>query len=163
MIFLVHMWSLNFTYLFLQIEDIRTKGRDMIQPKAELVREQMAPIRTCAEKMSRKWHSSGENEANGNPIVQQLSKHFLERDAMGFYMAVVAEHYPHWRGGGSDVCWRKAGFVGLEARSSLGEAANGGHGGKSNFIRTCYGYGRQGHIGALPIVKFLKSRGGSMV
>ncbi|MQM00546.1 hypothetical protein Taro_033284 [Colocasia esculenta] len=59
--------------------DIRTKGRDLFQPRAELVREQMAPVRVWAENMSRKWKPSREKEVKDHPIVQQLQK-ILGRD-----------------------------------------------------------------------------------
>ncbi|KAK3040430.1 hypothetical protein RJ639_028679 [Escallonia herrerae] len=37
-------------------DDIRTKGKDIVQPKFEIVGEQFGPLRTWAEGMSKKWH-----------------------------------------------------------------------------------------------------------
>ncbi|OAY79211.1 hypothetical protein ACMD2_00055 [Ananas comosus] len=60
-------------------DDIRTKGRDVIQPGADVLREQMIPLRTWAEKMSRKWHFQQGKEAKERTIVKELSKAFGAR------------------------------------------------------------------------------------
>ncbi|XP_020244347.1 uncharacterized protein LOC109822540 [Asparagus officinalis] len=61
----------------LQIEnanDIRTKGKDLIQPGANILREQIVPLRTWVENMSRKWHIEGGGEVKEKSIVKELSK-----------------------------------------------------------------------------------------
>ncbi|XP_058081126.1 uncharacterized protein LOC131229244 [Magnolia sinica] len=56
-------------------DDIRTKVRDLLQPKFEMVNEQLIPLREWAGNMSRKWHFEGEDEAKEKPvIIKELSK-----------------------------------------------------------------------------------------
>lgn len=55
-------------------DDIRTKGKDLIQPGADILKEQMVPLRAWAENMSRKWRFEGGGEAKEKSIVKELSK-----------------------------------------------------------------------------------------
>ncbi|RWR83016.1 Coiled-coil domain-containing protein 21, putative isoform 2 [Cinnamomum micranthum f. kanehirae] len=56
-------------------EDFRAKGRELLQPRFEAIREQVGPLRDWAEQMSRKWHYKGEEEAKEKPIIiRELSK-----------------------------------------------------------------------------------------
>ncbi|KAH7688896.1 hypothetical protein IHE45_03G060000 [Dioscorea alata] len=61
----------------LQINDVdnfRTKGKDLLLPGAEKVREQVGPLRTWAENMSRKWHVKGDESTKEKSIIKELSK-----------------------------------------------------------------------------------------
>ncbi|KAM0941751.1 hypothetical protein DsansV1_C16g0141981 [Dioscorea sansibarensis] len=63
----------------LQINDmdnIRKKGKDLLLPGAERVREQVGPLRIWAEKMSRKWHVEENETTREKSIVKELSKVF---------------------------------------------------------------------------------------
>ncbi|XP_057955952.1 uncharacterized protein LOC131149498 [Malania oleifera] len=55
-------------------DDIRTKGRDLVQPKVEMFREQLIPLRTWADNMSRKWHLERGEDAKEKPMMKELSK-----------------------------------------------------------------------------------------
>ncbi|KAF3329112.1 hypothetical protein FCM35_KLT06190 [Carex littledalei] len=56
-------------------DDIRTKGRDAIQPRVDKLKEQMSPFRSWVENMSRRWHvEEGNKEAKENPLIKELSK-----------------------------------------------------------------------------------------
>ncbi|KAF8391592.1 hypothetical protein HHK36_023898 [Tetracentron sinense] len=55
-------------------DDFRTKGRDLVQPKIEMVREQLIPLRIWAENTSKKWHFEREEEIKERPIIKELSK-----------------------------------------------------------------------------------------
>ncbi|KAA8524731.1 hypothetical protein F0562_011154 [Nyssa sinensis] len=55
-------------------DDIRTKGKDLVQPKIEMVREQLIPLRTWAEDMSKKWHLEKEEDIKEKPLIKELSK-----------------------------------------------------------------------------------------
>jgi len=57
-------------------DDIRTKGKDLFQPKLESMKEQVEPLRTWAENMSKKWHieNEGGNTIKEKPILKELSK-----------------------------------------------------------------------------------------
>ncbi|XP_077211501.1 coiled-coil protein [Tasmannia lanceolata] len=62
------------------IDDIRTKGRDMLQPRSEMIREQLIPLRGWAENMSRKCRFEGEEGTKEKlAIVKELSKRFGPR------------------------------------------------------------------------------------
>ncbi|EOX93296.1 hypothetical protein QUC31_004058 [Theobroma cacao] len=62
------------TALHLGSDDIRTKGKDLVQPKLEMIREQLSPIRTWAENMSKKWNLEREEAIKEKPIIKELSK-----------------------------------------------------------------------------------------
>ncbi|KAJ9170044.1 hypothetical protein P3X46_018180 [Hevea brasiliensis] len=57
-------------------DDIRTKGKDLVQPKFDIIREQLVPLKTWAEDTSKKWHLSREEDIKEKPIVKELSKFF---------------------------------------------------------------------------------------
>lgn len=57
------------------VDDVRTKGKDAVQPQADMIREQIAPLRRWAEDMSRKWHFKGDKEAKEKSIIiRELSR-----------------------------------------------------------------------------------------
>lgn len=60
-------------------EDIYAKVRDFAQPTHMTVREQVAPLRTWAENMSRKWHIEREDDIKQKPMMKELSKTFGRR------------------------------------------------------------------------------------
>ncbi|KAK8918255.1 hypothetical protein KSP39_PZI021113 [Platanthera zijinensis] len=63
----------------LQIENtdhIRSKGRDLIQPRVEVIREQLIPLRFWVEHISKKWHVEGESRVKEKPVIRELSKVF---------------------------------------------------------------------------------------
>ncbi|KAJ3694914.1 hypothetical protein LUZ60_000291 [Juncus effusus] len=43
-------------------EDIKTRGRDAIQPRIDMVKERMGPVRTWAKNISRKWRVEGNRQ-----------------------------------------------------------------------------------------------------
>ncbi|KNA09906.1 hypothetical protein SOVF_149260 [Spinacia oleracea] len=55
-------------------DDIRTKGKDLLQPKFETAKEQLAPLRNWAETTSKKWHHKNEQDIKERPIIMELSK-----------------------------------------------------------------------------------------
>ncbi|KAK8569017.1 hypothetical protein V6N13_106891 [Hibiscus sabdariffa] len=55
-------------------DDIRTKGKDMVQPRFEMIRAQLLPLRAWAENMSKKWHLEREEAIKEKPIIKELSK-----------------------------------------------------------------------------------------
>ncbi|KAF8043159.1 hypothetical protein BT93_A1489 [Corymbia citriodora subsp. variegata] len=57
-------------------EDIFIKVRDFAQPTYGSVREQVAPLRTWAENMSKKWHIEREEDIKQKPMMKELSRTF---------------------------------------------------------------------------------------
>ncbi|KAF9608013.1 hypothetical protein IFM89_004894 [Coptis chinensis] len=55
-------------------DDIKTKGRDLIQPKFETIREQLNPLRIWAKKMSAEWHVEKKEAVKDSPLAKELSK-----------------------------------------------------------------------------------------
>ncbi|KAF5204314.1 Coiled-coil protein [Thalictrum thalictroides] len=55
-------------------DDIKTKGRDLVHPKFENMKEQLVPLRIWAENKSKKWHFEREEEVKDNLLVKELSK-----------------------------------------------------------------------------------------
>ncbi|KAL8223724.1 hypothetical protein R6Q57_019199 [Mikania cordata] len=55
-------------------DDIRTKGRDIVQPKFESIKEQVAPLRTWAEDVANKWHMKKEEDIKEKPLIKELSR-----------------------------------------------------------------------------------------
>ncbi|VVA90040.1 unnamed protein product [Arabis nemorensis] len=56
-------------------DDIRTKGKDLFQPKLESMKEQVEPLRTWAGNMSKKWHfENNDGTIKEKPILKELSK-----------------------------------------------------------------------------------------
>ncbi|KAL6861322.1 hypothetical protein ACP4OV_017022 [Aristida adscensionis] len=57
------------------VDDVRAKGKDALRPRADMIRDQIAPLRTWAEEMSQKWHFEGDKEAKEkSDIIRELSK-----------------------------------------------------------------------------------------
>ncbi|KAK9284828.1 hypothetical protein L1049_024006 [Liquidambar formosana] len=55
-------------------DDIRTKGRDLVRPKFEVVKEHVIPLKNWAENMSKKWHLERQEDVKEKPIIKELSK-----------------------------------------------------------------------------------------
>lgn len=55
-------------------DDIRTKGKDIIQPKLESIKEQVAPLRTWAEDVAKKWHMEKNEDIKEKPLIKELSR-----------------------------------------------------------------------------------------
>ncbi|KAD2394424.1 hypothetical protein E3N88_41401 [Mikania micrantha] len=55
-------------------DDIRAKGRDIVQPKFESIKEQVAPLRTWAEDVANKWHMKKEEDIKEKPLIKELSR-----------------------------------------------------------------------------------------
>ncbi|KDP30788.1 hypothetical protein JCGZ_13731 [Jatropha curcas] len=71
------MFSLAVSKLQLHhTDEIRSKGKDLVQPKLEMIREQLVPLKTWAEESSKKWQINRENEIKEKPIIKELSKYF---------------------------------------------------------------------------------------
>ncbi|KAJ7960351.1 Coiled-coil protein [Quillaja saponaria] len=56
------------------IDDLRSKGKDLVEPKFDNIREQLVPLKTWAEDMSRKWHLERDEDYKQKPIIKELSK-----------------------------------------------------------------------------------------
>ncbi|EYU43125.1 hypothetical protein ABFS82_08G116500 [Erythranthe guttata] len=55
-------------------DDIRNKGKDLVQPKLEIFKEQLTPLRTWAEDLSKKWHFEREESVKDNSLIKELSR-----------------------------------------------------------------------------------------
>ncbi|KAJ1383712.1 hypothetical protein SESBI_43118 [Sesbania bispinosa] len=55
------------------VSDIKTKGKDFVEPQLENIKEQLVPLKIWAENMSRKWHMERE-DVKQKTIVKELSK-----------------------------------------------------------------------------------------
>ncbi|KAL2524063.1 hypothetical protein Adt_09129 [Abeliophyllum distichum] len=55
-------------------DDIRTRGKDLVQPRMEMIRERLIPLRTWAEDMSNKWHLEREKSFKEKPLLKELSR-----------------------------------------------------------------------------------------
>ncbi|TMW88622.1 hypothetical protein EJD97_018311 [Solanum chilense] len=55
-------------------DDIRTKGKDMVQPRLETFKEQLNPLRIWAEEKSKKWHLEKKEDIKEKPLIKELSK-----------------------------------------------------------------------------------------
>ncbi|KAL5571242.1 hypothetical protein UlMin_020839 [Ulmus minor] len=55
-------------------DDLRVKGRDLVEPKLEMVRTQLAPLKDWAENMSKKWRLEREENIKEKPLIKELSK-----------------------------------------------------------------------------------------
>ncbi|KAK7372625.1 hypothetical protein VNO80_06012 [Phaseolus coccineus] len=55
------------------INDIKTKGKDYVEPQLENIKEQFAPFKIWAENVSRKWRMERE-DVKQKTIVKELSK-----------------------------------------------------------------------------------------
>ncbi|XP_066369685.1 uncharacterized protein [Miscanthus floridulus] len=57
------------------VDDVKTKGKDALQPRADMIKEQIAPLRSWAEEMSRKCHFEGDKKAKEKSvIIRELSR-----------------------------------------------------------------------------------------
>ncbi|KAL3849001.1 hypothetical protein ACJIZ3_010883 [Penstemon smallii] len=55
--------------------DVRTKGKDLFQPKLETFKEQLVPFRNRAEDLSKKWRwEREESTKENNPLIKELSR-----------------------------------------------------------------------------------------
>lgn len=57
-------------------DDIKNKGRDLVQPKVESFRERLAPLRNWVDEISKKWHLEMKQDIKEKPIIKELSKRF---------------------------------------------------------------------------------------
>ncbi|CAI9090060.1 OLC1v1024750C1 [Oldenlandia corymbosa var. corymbosa] len=58
-------------------DDLRAKGHSFVQPRFEMVREKLTPVRTWAEGTSKKWQIEKDNEkVKEKPLIRELSKAF---------------------------------------------------------------------------------------
>nr|KYP71038.1 hypothetical protein KK1_010281 [Cajanus cajan] len=55
------------------VGDIKTKGKDYVEPQLENIKEQFIPFKIWAENMSRKWHME-KKDVEQNTLVKELSK-----------------------------------------------------------------------------------------
>uniref|UniRef100_A0A0D9WNS6 Uncharacterized protein n=1 Tax=Leersia perrieri TaxID=77586 RepID=A0A0D9WNS6_9ORYZ len=55
------------------VDDVRAKGKDAVQPRADMIKEQIAPLRIWAEEMSQKWHFEVDKDAEKS-IIRELSR-----------------------------------------------------------------------------------------
>ncbi|KAL2316981.1 hypothetical protein Fmac_030857 [Flemingia macrophylla] len=55
------------------VGDIKTKGKDCVEPQLENIKEQFVPFKIWAENMSSKWHME-RKDVEQNTLVKELSK-----------------------------------------------------------------------------------------
>ncbi|CAN1124217.1 hypothetical protein LINPERPRIM_LOCUS3647 [Linum perenne] len=55
-------------------DDVRSKGKDMVQPRLDTIREQLMPFRTWVEDRSKKWHLDRPEDIKEKPMIKELSK-----------------------------------------------------------------------------------------
>ncbi|KAG7022850.1 hypothetical protein SDJN02_16586, partial [Cucurbita argyrosperma subsp. argyrosperma] len=55
-------------------DEIQQKGRSMFEPKIEMVREQLAPLKVWADDMSKKWRVERNGDMKEKPLIKELSK-----------------------------------------------------------------------------------------
>ncbi|KAM6548972.1 hypothetical protein CsatB_020648 [Cannabis sativa] len=55
-------------------EDIRTKGRDLVDPSLEILKQQLLPLKDWAANMSKKWHLERTEDVKEKPLIKQLTK-----------------------------------------------------------------------------------------
>ncbi|CAN0914420.1 hypothetical protein LINGRAHAP2_LOCUS28563 [Linum grandiflorum] len=55
-------------------DDVRSRGKDMVQPRLDTIREQLMPIRTWVEDRSKKWHLDRPEDVKEKPMIKELSK-----------------------------------------------------------------------------------------
>ncbi|KAL3615276.1 hypothetical protein CASFOL_040937 [Castilleja foliolosa] len=55
-------------------DDIRDKGKDLVRPKFEAFREQLAPLRTWAENVSKEWRFEKEESMKEKSLIKELSR-----------------------------------------------------------------------------------------
>ncbi|XP_057786496.1 uncharacterized protein LOC131003944 [Salvia miltiorrhiza] len=54
--------------------DIRNKGKNLIQPRFETFKERLAPLRNRAEEVSKKWHLEKEENLKERPLFKELAR-----------------------------------------------------------------------------------------
>ncbi|KAJ0053684.1 hypothetical protein Pint_01982 [Pistacia integerrima] len=57
-----------------ETDELRTKARDLVQPKFDIIREQLTPIKTWAENTQKKWHLENQEDFKEKPIIKELSR-----------------------------------------------------------------------------------------
>ncbi|CAK7349016.1 unnamed protein product [Dovyalis caffra] len=57
-----------------RVDDIRTKGKDLVQPTIYTIKEQFVPLKTWAEDTSKKWRLDRQEDMKEKPLVKELSK-----------------------------------------------------------------------------------------
>ncbi|MCL7051532.1 hypothetical protein MKW94_019236 [Papaver nudicaule] len=62
-------------------EDIKTKGRDLLHPKFDGVRDQLVPIRVWAENKSSGWRIGMDKQGKENRLIKELSKNLGVKDS----------------------------------------------------------------------------------
>ncbi|KAL9265900.1 hypothetical protein AKJ16_DCAP18919 [Drosera capensis] len=60
-------------------DDIRTKGKEIVQPKFEAFKERFNPLRNWAENTSKRWHVEMDHDVNEKSIIKELSKNLGAR------------------------------------------------------------------------------------
>uniref|UniRef100_A0A6N2MCK4 Uncharacterized protein n=1 Tax=Salix viminalis TaxID=40686 RepID=A0A6N2MCK4_SALVM len=55
-------------------DDFRAKGKDLVQPKLDVIREQFVPLKTWAGETSKKWHLDRQEDVKEKPMVKELVK-----------------------------------------------------------------------------------------
>ncbi|KAI3716186.1 hypothetical protein L6452_23344 [Arctium lappa] len=58
------------------IDDVQTKGKDIVQPKIESIKEQIIPFKTWAEDVGKKWRIEREEHMKEKPLVKELRRMF---------------------------------------------------------------------------------------
>ncbi|CAO2819585.1 unnamed protein product [Amaranthus hypochondriacus] len=62
-------------------DDIKEKGRELVQRNSESFRKQLDPLRDWAENTSKKWRLKKDQNIKENPIVKELSKILRAKDS----------------------------------------------------------------------------------
>ncbi|XP_076906007.1 uncharacterized protein LOC143562502 [Bidens hawaiensis] len=55
-------------------DDIRTKGKDIVQPRFESIKERVTPLRNWAEDVTNKWHKKRDEDIKERPLIKELSR-----------------------------------------------------------------------------------------
>ncbi|KAL7185846.1 hypothetical protein ACSBR2_027748 [Camellia fascicularis] len=55
-------------------DDIKAKGKDLVQPKLEMFKEQLIPLKNWAGDMSKKWHLERGEDIKEKPLIKELSR-----------------------------------------------------------------------------------------
>ncbi|XP_076920244.1 uncharacterized protein LOC143581305 [Bidens hawaiensis] len=55
-------------------DDIKTKGKDIMQPRFESIKERVTPLRTWAEDATNKWHKKRDEDIKERPLIKELSR-----------------------------------------------------------------------------------------
>ncbi|GAB2233794.1 hypothetical protein Droror1_Dr00003023 [Drosera rotundifolia] len=60
-------------------DDIRTKGKEIVQPKLEAFKERFNPLRNWAENTSKRWRVKVDHDVKEKAIIKELSKNLGAR------------------------------------------------------------------------------------